>query len=70
MSARKITKTVYLCTCELDDCPGRDPKTGKPKPWVSKSNTIPKRCAWCKRHTWNGVDRRRNEDEPVKKAKR
>lgn len=68
MSYKKITKTVYLCTCELPDCTGIDPSTGKPKPWESKGNKLPDRCAWCKRYTWNGRDRRLKDDSKTKKA--
>jgi hypothetical protein len=57
----KITKTVYRCTCELLDCCGIDPKTGKPRPWDTQEEKIPDRCSWCKRRTWNHPDRRRKD---------
>ena len=47
----KITTTAYLCLCELPGCPG------KGKSWTSR--VIPRRCRWCRRTSWNGVDRRR-----------
>lgn len=61
MSVKKVSIVVYRCTCDLPDCIGIDPKTGKPKSWYSKNGKIPKRCSWCKRHTWNGKDRRKTE---------
>ena len=58
MSAKKITKTVYVCVCDLPDCCGIDKKTGKPRPWETRDDQIPSRCSWCKRRTWNHPDRR------------
>lgn len=52
MAAKKIKVERYHCTCELPDC------VGKGKPWVTRGENLPTRCRWCKRHTWNGVDRR------------
>ena len=47
MSATLVNKKVYRCVCELPDC------RGKGRPWYSKDKTIPKRCTWCGRYTWN-----------------
>ncbi|HEX5426573.1 MAG TPA: hypothetical protein VFW94_23700 [Candidatus Acidoferrales bacterium] len=58
MSVQKITKTIYRCTCELDDCPSLDPKTGKRRSWDSVENKIPSRCNFCGRFSWNGIDKR------------
>jgi hypothetical protein len=58
MSVKKITESVFLCQCDLKDCSGIDPKTGKPKTWRSKGATPPDRCRWCGRWTWNGTDKR------------
>ena len=44
MSVRKKTKTILLCTCELDDCG---------KSWESQGTVIPDRCRHCGRRTWN-----------------
>jgi hypothetical protein len=54
MSANKINITRYRCVCDLPDCPG------KGKPWISKDNTIPERCTYCGRRTWNSPDKRKN----------
>ena len=63
MSVEKITVVRYRCVCELPDCPGRDPKTGKPRPWLSRDDAIPKRCSWCKMRNWNGhADKRLKQD--------
>jgi hypothetical protein len=64
MSVRKITKTIYRCTCELPDCPSHKPN-GEVDSWDSKSNVIPPRCNFCHRYTWNGVDRRRADTKPT-----
>jgi hypothetical protein len=58
MSFTKITEVVYLCTCDLKDCVGIDPKTRKPKPWKSYGEMPPDRCRWCGRRTWDGRDLR------------
>ena len=52
MSFRKIKKTIYECHCE---CINAD---GKPCAHDWESSELPDRCAKCKRHTWNGTDRR------------
>jgi len=52
MSVEKVVKTVNKCVCERADCPG------KGKPWFSVDERIPKRCHWCHRTTWTGVDLR------------
>lgn len=71
MAVQKITKTIYRCTCELDDCPSLDRTTGKRKSWDSLTNEIPKRCVHCGRHSWNGVDKRtRAYKERNRKAKK
>ena len=44
----KIDKTVYKCTCELEDCR---------KSWLSY-DPAPERCRWCGRRTWKGTDKR------------
>lgn len=49
MSVKKITTTIYRCTCELPDCG---------KSWRSVGAQIPERCRWCGRRTWNGQDLR------------
>ena len=49
MSVKKITKTVYLCTCELPDCR---------KSWESEGDSPPERCRWCGRRTWNRENKR------------
>ena len=54
MSVEKVTKTVNRCVCQLPDCPG------KGKPWLSKTERVPDRCAYCLRRTWNGTDLRKN----------
>jgi hypothetical protein len=64
MPAFKKKKTVWVCTCLLPGCPGRDPKTGKPRPWESKDATLPTRCNWCKRYTWNHEDQRYTANRP------
>jgi hypothetical protein len=43
----EIVKKVYHCTCDHADCRH-----------VWDAWEIPKRCAKCKRHTWNRPDRR------------
>ena len=69
----KITKVVNRCTCDLPDCgkknpAGIDPVTGKPRPWDSETEEIPKRCSWCKRRNWNGPTRRQYKWTRVKKC--
>jgi hypothetical protein len=63
MSVKVITKKVNECRCELDDC------IGKGKPWLSKDERIPTRCNWCHRYTWNGVDKRRKDDDSQPKKR-
>lgn len=52
---KRITKRVYRCVC--DWCGHK---------W--EANEIPKRCAGCKRYTWNSTDRRFKEPEKAKSA--
>lgn len=47
----KKTKTVYLCACELKGCK---------KSWESEGDTIPERCRWCGRRTWNSPPKRQH----------
>ena len=63
MSTKIVSKQVLECRCELEDC------SGKGKPWLSKSLSVPPRCNWCGRYTWNGEDRRRKEEKPEKVKK-
>ena len=50
---KRITKKLYQCVCDL--CGHQ---------W--ESDEIPRRCAKCKRHTWNSTDRRFKEPEKTK----
>ena len=52
MSYSKIKASVYQCHCE---CINED---GTPCGHDWKAFKFPKRCAKCKRYTWDGTDRR------------
>lgn len=45
MPVKTVTKTMFECTCSHPECRYHD------KPWYAE--TIPVRCASCKRRTWN-----------------
>lgn len=58
MSVVESTEKILICRCDLPDCPGAG------QPWISRPEKPgedpqkPRRCRWCKRHTWDGEDRR------------
>lgn len=62
MAVKKIHPPRYECTCDLPDC------CGKGEPWITRADSLPARCRWCKRHTWNGVDRRHRNFTPEEGA--
>lgn len=58
MSIEEIAATLYRCTCELADCPG------KGQSWEALKKPV--RCKWCKRVTWNGAVDRRRRPHPLR----
>ena len=70
MSVEIVSKKMYHCTCEWTDCEHEwdAPATDQD----GKSIDPPKRCAGCKRFTWNGRDRRAEVKQalPIPKPKK